>query len=167
MPLNILFCHLLHLPYPKLNLNLQKKRLKEEAQMKIMISIKSSILCSYLAHFSTWARKNKKIHPKKIPYISGNGTFLILILKNFRKRKTWKKFPYTSGNRNLKKASYISENETFQSTLIKFIILQETKAPKISLYFLKRKLSLYFGKQKPRENSLHFRKGIFKTLVYL
>ena len=36
---------------------------------------KNSILYSYLAHYLTQARKIKKIHPEKIPYISGNGAF--------------------------------------------------------------------------------------------
>ena len=37
---------------------------------------KSSNICSYLGHFQTQVRKNKKICHEKNSYISGNGTFL-------------------------------------------------------------------------------------------
>ena len=37
-------------------------------------SANSSNIKGYLVHFSVQARKNKKIHSEKIPYISGNGT---------------------------------------------------------------------------------------------
>ena len=61
--------------------------------------------------------------------------------------ETPKKTPYISGNRNPKKTSYISRNER------KFLLLQESKPPKKFLYFLKRKLSLYFRKRKPRNGN--------------
>ena len=40
--------------------------------------------------------------------------------KKFQETEASKKIPYISGNRNLKKDSYISENGTFQSTPKKF-----------------------------------------------
>ena len=41
----------------------------------LILAIIRSILYSYQAHFQAQAQQIKKIHPEKIPYISGNGTF--------------------------------------------------------------------------------------------
>ena len=60
------------------------------------------------------------------------------------------------GNRNPKKASYILENETFQSTLIKFLMYYETEASKDFLIF-----SLHFNL-----NFLHFRKWKPQKMSY-
>ena len=59
-------------------------------------------------------------------------------IKKFQEMETPKKNPYISGIGNPKKASYFWEME--QST------------PKNFLYFLKRKLLLYFWKRKPPKN---------------
>ena len=48
--------------------------------------------------------------------------------KKFQETEASKKIPYISGNRNLKKDSYISENGTFQSTPKKFLIFSQKKA---------------------------------------
>ena len=86
--------------------------------------------------------------------------FLGSNIRKFQETETPKKNPYTSGNGNPRKASYISGNGTLpfspqaqrikESTPRKFLILQETEAPKNFLYFLKRKLFLYFRKRKRR-----------------
>ena len=54
----------------------------------------TSIICSYLAHFSAQAPKIKKIHPRKFLYSKED-------------------FSYISGNGNHKKVLYISGNGTF------------------------------------------------------
>ena len=64
--------------------------------------------------------------------------FLSLILKTFSKRKSRKKIPHISANRSPKKASYISGNETIQSTPRTFLIFQETEARKISYGTMER-----------------------------
>ena len=46
--------------------------------------------------------------------------------------------------------------KTKKSIRRKFILLQKTKSRKNFLYFLKRKLFLYFGKQKPQRKFLIF-----------
>ena len=50
--------------------------------------------------------------------------------------------PYISGNGNPEKGSYISGNGNFQSTPIKFLILQETKTPQKILMFFQKKAVL-------------------------
>ena len=69
-------------------------------------------------------------HPPPPPFEMELLYFLI-----FQEMKTPKKAHCVSGNRNPKKASYISGN-----------ILRSQKT---LLYFLERKLFLYFGKRKP------------------
>ena len=57
----------------------------------------SSIICSYLVHFSAQAQRRKKIRSEKISYTPGKWNFLTLILKkilDFRKWKPWKNFLY-------------------------------------------------------------------------
>ena len=78
----------------------------------------SSILWSYLTYFLAQTQE-KNSSPKKIPYISGNG--------------------------NSRKASYISGNGTFQSTPRKFLILQETEAPKKLVMLSQKKAVLIFS----------------------
>ena len=60
-------------------------------------------------------------------------------IKKVQEMETPKKIPYVSGNENPKKVSYISGNRTFQSTLRKFLILQETEAAKNKLFGVKTK----------------------------
>ena len=101
----------------------------------------SSIICIYLVHFSTQARKSKKKY-------SGNGN-------------PEKKIPCIYGNGNLKKASYISGNGTFQSTPRKFLILQEMEILKKFLIFSQKKAFLIFRQMETLKNSLYFRKRNF------
>ena len=76
-----------------------------------------------------------------------------------------------SGNGNPKKAFYIQGNGTFLVHRRKFLIFQETEAPKKSLYFRKWNFFI-FQETKLFYTSgngtfLYFGKGIFKTLAYL
>ena len=83
--------------------------------------------------------KNKKVHPdKKIPYILGNGTFLLDIKKIIL-------FSYISGNKNPKKILYISGN----GNPIKLLIFRE-----MELF----RLSSKNEKNPPQENFLHSKK---------
>ena len=129
----------------------------------------SSILWSYLAQFFVQAQKNKKVNPEKNSLFYRKWNFLPLILKKFQETET------------LKKASYISGNGTFQSTLRKCLIFKETETPKKFLIFSQRKLFLYLGNGNHEKCFLYFRKrnflifrksifrtrSIFKTLTYL
>ena len=82
-----------------------------------MILSRSSILQGYLTHFSAQARKIKKSNPKKIPYISGNGTFQSAPTKRKPRKNSYifskESTSYVSRNGNLKKIPYISRNGTF------------------------------------------------------
>ena len=57
--------------------------------------------------------KNKKVHPEKIPYISGNGNFLYFLKKSFSyisgSGNPPKKFLILSGNGNPKKRLMFQE----------------------------------------------------------
>ena len=79
----------------------------------------------------------------------------------FQETETPKKIPYISGNENPKKASYISRNGTFQSTLRKLIILQETETLKKFLLFSQKKDFLIFWEKRSLKHSLYFRKQNF------
>ena len=83
-------------------------------------------------------------------------------IKKFQEMETPKKIIYISGNGNSKKDSYISGNETFQSTQKKVLFQEmETLKWKPFLYFLKRKLFLYFRKQKLLNRTfLYFRMNL-------
>ena len=85
------------------------------------------------------SKKEKKSTWQEIPYISGNGTFLALILKNFL---YFLMFPGVK----------FAGKESFSSSNIK-----KQKPPKNLLKSLKGKLFLYFRKRKPQQNSLCFR----------
>ena len=74
------------------------------------------------------------MHPKNISYISENGTLQFSARALKTKEINPMKIYYTSGNGN------------FEKNL---------------LYFVKRKLFLYFRKRKPRKKSLYFRKRNF------
>ena len=74
------------------------------------------------------------MHPKNISYISENGTLQFSARALKTKEINSMKIYYTSGNGN------------FEKNL---------------LYFVKRKLFLYFRKRKPRKKSLYFRKRNF------
>ena len=65
-------------------------------------------------------------------------------IKKIQETETPKKILYILGNRNRKKASYISGNGIFQSTPRKLLILQETKTPKKFLIFFQKKPFLIF-----------------------
>ena len=54
--------------------------------------IRSCILWGFLTHFSSQARKNKKIHTQKNSFYFRKWNFLALILKKFRKQTPPKKF---------------------------------------------------------------------------
>ena len=116
---------------------------------------------------------------EKVSYISRNGTFSLLkkkktprkkififqemelnsslILKSFLyflifcETETSKKIPYISGDRNPKKASYISGNETLH------FLAQAWKMSKN----LPQEDFLYFRKHKPRKTSYIFLKESF------
>ena len=76
---------------------------------------------------------------KKTPYIFEKWNSLVLILGNFSKFSQKKAFP------------------TFQEMVL-FYISGNGNPEKNHLYFIKRKLFLYFRKWKPPKNSLYFRK---------
>ena len=61
--------------------------------------------------------------------------------------ETPNKIPYISENGNPKKASYISGNQTFQTTPRKFLILQEMKTPNKLLIFSQKKAFLIFSER--------------------
>ena len=72
-----------------------------------------------------------------------------------------------SGNGNPKKASYISENETFQSTTRKFLILQETKTSKKFLIVSQKKTFLIFHEtETPKKFFIFEGAETFKNLSY-
>ena len=79
--------------------------------------------------------KNKnKSTPKKIHYIYE----MELSGSNIKKSQETEKIPYISGNRNPKKASYISGNGTFQLKLGKIFYTSGNGSPeKVSYIFLK------------------------------
>ena len=72
-----------------------------------------------------------------------------------------------SGNRNPKRASYISANGTFQSTPRKFLIFQETETPKKFLIFQETELSYISGKVYSEPSHIFRTRNIFRTLAYL
>ena len=82
-------------------------------------------------------------------------------IPSLKKNTPPKKFPFISGNGNPKKASYISRNGTFQSTLRKLIILQETETLKKFLLFSQKKDFLIFWEKRSPKHSLYFRKQNF------
>ena len=110
------------------------------------------------------ARK-KNIHCKEFlifSYISGNGNP--------------EKIPYISGNRNPTKLLIFQEMEllspssknkkkTSEKSSYSFLFFRKWNIPGLILrnflHSLKRKLFLYFGKRKPRKNSLCLRKRNF------
>ena len=96
--------------------------------------IKALHRTSHLKPKETQKKKKKKKHPKKIPYISENGTLQF----SARALKIKKLIPT--------KIYYTSRNGNFENKL---------------LYFVKRKLFLYFRQRKPRKKSLYFRKRNF------
>ena len=92
----------------------------------------SSILCSYLLHFSAQAQKNKKIHPEKNSLHFGKLNFLTLRFRNFLyflKRKLflyfrkWNPALFNSSPKNKKvhreKIPYNSGNGTFRTQKVK------------------------------------------------
>ena len=88
---------------------------------------------------------------------------LVLILKNIQELETLKKIPYISGNRNLKKASQILGNETFQFIPKNFLIPQGKKTlKKISYIFSKERFSYISRNENPKTKTLksffHFRR---------
>ena len=78
-------------------------------------------------HFLAQARKNKKIHSKKNSLYFTKWNFLALILKDLQETETPKKNTDIPGNGNPKKKAYTLGNGTFQSTLRKYLIFQETE----------------------------------------
>ena len=57
-----------------------------------------------------------------------------------------KKILYISGHKNAEKASSVSGNGTFQSTLRKFLILQQAEVPTKFMIFSQKKAFLIFWK---------------------
>ena len=90
---------------------------------------KSSIISSYLAHFSPSSKKKKKIHPKKISHILGKWNFLTLVLKNFLYFLWRKLFLYFRKLKPQKNFSYFLKRKLFLNFRIKnsnkFLKIQE------------------------------------------
>ena len=142
----------------------------------ILSGEKSSILWSYLAHFSAQARKNKKNLPRKYSLYFRKWNFLALILKNsyiFSKEnfsyifrngpctfqcmlEKWKKS--TS-----RKFLIFQEIELSNSNNNKFLIFQDTETPKNIFIFSQKKAVLIFHETETAKNSLYFRKRNFLT----
>ena len=102
----------------------------------------SSIIYSYMVHFSAQARKIKKSTPQKIHIIQKNGTRVIFrILSNIYDRMFCKNSHLAHF---LSPCSKNKKNSSQENILYSNI--------KNFLYFLKRKLFLYFKKWKPRKN---------------
>ena len=133
--------------------------------------ILSSIICSYLEQFwaQAWKKKIKKIHPKKSSVYFEKWNFLALILiffifSHILINGNPEKNHCISGNRNLKRASYISGNWTFQPKLEKKSYTSGNGGPeKVSYIFSKENCSYISGKENPPKNSLYFRKRNFLT----
>ena len=84
-------------------------------------------------------------------------------IPSLKKNTPPKKLPYISGNGKPKKASYISRNGTFQSTLRKLIILQETETLKKFLLFSQKKDFLIFWEKRSLK---HFYISGNRTFLY-
>ena len=96
----------------------------------------NSILVATQHTFTSKFQENEKSTPlKKNSFYFSKWNFLVLISK-------------ISRNRNPKKACYISANGTFQSTPRKFLILQETKAPRKRVIFSQKKAFLISQERK-------------------
>ena len=128
-----------------------------------MIEKNSSIICVYL-EFEAPTQKIKKIDPEKNSLHFEKWNFLALILKisyiflYFRKWKPRKKCLIFQETETLKKLLIFREIELFSKSSKKFLIVQEKEALKNLLYFIKRKIFLYFRKQKPKKNFFYFKK---------
>ena len=93
--------------------------------------------------------KNKKIHPEKILYFSGNGNFLYFLKRKlflyFRKQKPWKNSLYFrkgnflyilgSGSGNPSSPPPPPKKKSLYFKKLNFLIFQETETLKNFLYF--------------------------------
>ena len=109
---------------------------------------------------------------KKNPYISGNGTyFLVLILKKFRKRKPRKKFLIFQETETLKKLLIFLETKSFSLPRENFLHFRKWKPrTKKFLYFPKQNFLVFqepelcYISKKVYLEALHIQNfGIFKT----
>ena len=118
---------------------------------------------------ATWRTFRPKLKQLKQPTRKNSlylekWNFLALILKHFfnfliiQEIKTPKKISYFQETKTIKNLLSFWEMELLRPSQKKFLVLQEKNSPK---NFSKESLSLYFGKMKPRKNSLYFRKRNF------
>ena len=140
--------------------------------------MKGSIWWSYLAHFLTQARKNKKIHPQKNSLYFREWNFVALILKKILETETPMKFPILQETEALKKLLIFREMEPFSHPEKIYSISGNGNPEKISYIFSKESCSyipLWFKKwnflifrERYIQNPSILRTRIrFRTLTYL
>ena len=113
-------------------------------------------------HSSSQARNIRKKRPEKDSLYFMKWNILSLILITFSNRKSRKKFFIFQQTEVLKKLLIFREMELFNPPS-NISHISGNRSPKNFLYFLKRKLSLYFRKR----NFLIFRERLFRTLTHL
>ena len=105
----------------------------------------------YKATWTTFKPKPKKFNPKKIPYISGNGTFLLQYLKKLLYLLKGKVFLYfLKWNLALFTPNSKNKRNPPQENFLRF---RKRKPRRNFSRFLKRKLFLYLRKRKLRNGN--------------